>query len=88
MAFIASCIYIVGMLASVAFSLYPTLLPASTNPAYGLTVANAKAADYGLRIGLVWWVIGMALASGYTTYVYRGFTGKVRATNAGSHGSY
>ena len=68
----ASCAYIVGMLTSVAFSLYPNVLPASTNPSYGLTVANAKAADYGLKIGLIWWIIGMALAIGYTIYVYRG----------------
>ena len=60
-AFCASCAYIVGMLTSVAFSLYPNVLPASTNPIFGLTIANSKAADYGLKIGLIWWVIGMAL---------------------------
>jgi len=88
MAFIASCSYILGMLTSVALSLYPTLLPASTNPAYGITVGNAKAGDYGLRIGLVWWIIGMALASAYTIYVYRGFSEKVRSAADDSHGSY
>jgi cytochrome d ubiquinol oxidase subunit II len=76
------------MLTSVAFSLFPSLLPASTNASFGLTVGNAKAADYGLRIGLVWWIIGMALASGYTIYVYRGFAGKVPTGGTDSHGSY
>jgi len=79
-AFFASCAYLIGMLTSVTFSLYPNVLPASTNPEYGLTIANAKAADYGLKIGLIWWVIGMALATCYTVYVYRKFAGKVRAT--------
>lgn len=78
-AFVSSCGYIAGMLASVAFGLQPYLLPASTNPAYGLTVKNAEAPEYGLRIGLIWWVIGMALATSYTIYSYRRFSGKVGA---------
>ena len=65
--FLASCAYIVGMLTSVVFGLYPLVLPASTNPAYSLTVDNAKAADYGLRVGLAWWIVGMILVAAYTT---------------------
>ncbi len=75
--FLSSCAYILGMLTSVVFGLYPLVLPASTNPAYSLTVYNAKAGDYGLRVGLVWWIIGMLLASAYFIYVYRHFAGKV-----------
>ena len=76
--FLASCLYLVGMLTSVVFGLYPLVLPASTSPAYSLTIYNAKAADYGLRVGLIWWFIGMALATTYFVYVYRNFTGKVK----------
>jgi cytochrome d ubiquinol oxidase subunit II len=57
--------------------LYPLVLPASSNPAYSLTVTNAKAGDYGLRVGLVWWIVGMILATGYFIYLYRHFAGKV-----------
>jgi cytochrome d ubiquinol oxidase subunit II len=77
-AFLASCGYIVGMLTSVVFGLYPLVLPACTNPAYSLTVDNAKAADYGLRVGLVWWIIGMVLVTCYHVRVYRSFAGKVK----------
>ena len=77
-AFLSSCAYLLGMLTSVVFGVYPYVLPA-TNPAYSLTVYNAKAADYGLWIGIFWWVIGIALATGYFIYVYRRFTGKVTA---------
>ncbi len=77
-AFLASCAYLLGMLTSVVFGLYPHVLPASSNPAYGLTAQNAKAADYGLRIGLVWWIIGMILAGGYFVFLYRHFAGKVK----------
>jgi cytochrome d ubiquinol oxidase subunit II len=80
-AFYSSCIYLVGMLASVAFGLYPDVLPASTDPALSLTVENAKAADYGLKIGLVWWTIGIILATIYFVMVYRRFAGKVSASS-------
>ena len=81
--FLSSCLYLLGMLTSVAFGLYPYVLPASTNPDFGLTVHNAKAADYGLRIGLVWWIPGMALATGYFVYVYRKFSAKVTLSEEG-----
>jgi len=77
-AFLASCAYLVGMLSSVAFGLHPYVLPARPDPAYGLTVQNAKAADYGLRIGLVWWLMGMALVAAYSVFTYRRFAGKVQ----------
>jgi cytochrome d ubiquinol oxidase subunit II len=83
-AFLASCAYLAGMLTSVVFGVYPMVLPAR-NPLYSLTVASAKAADYGLRIGLAWWTIGIILASGYFTYVYRSFVGKV-VIERDSHG--
>lgn len=79
-AFGSCCAYLAGMLSSVAFSLYPHVLPATTNPFYGLTIANSKAADYGLKIGLIWWLIGMALACVYTVFSYRSFAGKIRAS--------
>ncbi|MCI0625979.1 MAG: cytochrome d ubiquinol oxidase subunit II [Acidobacteria bacterium] len=82
-AFLSSCAYIVGMLTSVAFGVYPYVLPSSVSPEYALTVHNAKAADYGLQVGLVWWAIGMALASGYFIYTYRHFAGKVRLDEEG-----
>ncbi len=75
-AFLGSCAYLAGMLTSVVFGVYPMVLPAR-DPAYALTVANAKAGDYGLKIGLAWWVIGILLATGYFTFVYRSFAGKV-----------
>jgi cytochrome d ubiquinol oxidase subunit II len=77
-AFLGSCAYLVGMLTSVAFGLYPLVLPASTQPAFSLTVHNAKAGEYGLRIGLIWWILGMILVTGYFIFTYRHFAGKVR----------
>jgi cytochrome d ubiquinol oxidase subunit II len=83
-AFLASCAYLAGMLTSVVFGVYPMVLPAR-NPVYSLTVTSAKAGAYGLKIGLVWWAIGMVLAAGYFTFVYRSFAGKV-VVDRDSHG--
>ncbi len=82
-AFLASCAYLTGMLSSAAFGLYPYVLPSITDRARGLTIHNAAAGEYGLRVGLVWWAIGMALVAVYFTYVYRRFAGKVRPDHAG-----
>jgi cytochrome d ubiquinol oxidase subunit II len=91
LAFGASAVYIVGMLTSVTFTLYPNVLPATTGVGNNLTVANAKAADYGLGIGLIWWVIGMALAVSYTIFNYTRFAGKIRIEDGdggGDHAKY
>jgi cytochrome d ubiquinol oxidase subunit II len=85
-AFLSSCAYLAGMLTSAAFGVYPLVLPARGNPDYSLTIENAKAGAYGLRIGLIWWVIGMALVTGYFVFVYRTFAGKVRS--GGDHEGY
>jgi len=76
-AFLSSCAYLAGMMSSAAFGIYPNVLPASTDPARALTVASAAAPASGLRIGLGWWTVGMALAIGYTVYAHRRFAGKV-----------
>jgi len=77
-AFLASCGYIVGMLVGAAFALYPMVLPASTDPAYSLTIYNTATGEHGMRVGFVWWGIGMVMATGYFVFVYRMFRGKVR----------
>jgi cytochrome d ubiquinol oxidase subunit II len=76
-AFLSSSAFIAGMLGATAFGLYPDLLPASTDPAYSLTVYNSAAKPYALGVGLNWWIIGILLALGYGTYLHVAFKGKV-----------
>jgi len=89
-AFTSSCAYIAGMLVGAAFGIYPYVLPASTDPSYSLTIYNTAAAEHGLRVGLIWWIPGMALALGYFQYLYRQFRGKVRLEpdSEVGHGGY
>jgi cytochrome bd ubiquinol oxidase subunit II len=51
-----------------------------------LTIYNSKAGDYGLKVGIVWWTIGIGLASGYFVYLYRSFRGKVALDENGDYG--
>lgn len=78
-AFLSSCLYLTGMLTSVVFGVYPYVLPSNGSPETALTVSNAAAAEYGLWIGLWWWIPGMALAGTYSFFVYRYFAGKVES---------
>jgi cytochrome d ubiquinol oxidase subunit II len=84
-AFAASSAAIGGLMASTAFSLYPNVLPA-VDPAHSLTVSNASSSQYGLTVGLVWWLIGIGLATTYFVLTYRLFRGKVRLDGAASGG--
>jgi len=76
-AFVASALYIVGMLVGAAFALYPVVLPASTDPARNLTIYNTAAGQHGLGVGFIWWCVAAVLALAYFTYVFRMFRGKV-----------
>jgi cytochrome d ubiquinol oxidase subunit II len=82
-AFLASCTYIVGMMASVAFGLYPWVLPAGPDPTHSLTVGGTATAAYGLRVGLAWWSVGMALVAAYFVYSYSRFVGGLREDEGG-----
>lgn len=76
-AFVASALYLASMLGGAAFALYPTLLPASTDPSYSLTIFNARTGAYSMTVGLVWWGIGITLATIYFVVLYRSFRGTV-----------
>lgn len=72
-AFVASSLFIVGLLTTAAAGLYPDLLPARGTGAPSLTVHNAASSHYALSVALVWWSIGMLLAATYFVVAYRTF---------------
>jgi cytochrome d ubiquinol oxidase subunit II len=82
-AFLSSAAYIIGMLTSVVFGAFPLVLPAVGDAALSLTVVNASAPHYGLRIGLLWFAPGILLTLGYHVFLYRKFAGKVRVEEGG-----
>lgn len=76
-AFVASSLYIAGMLVGAAFALYPVVLPARDRQ-FDLTITSTSAGLHGLKVGLVWWTLAALLALAYFTYIYRTFGGKVQ----------
>jgi cytochrome bd ubiquinol oxidase subunit II len=81
-AFLSSGAYILGMLTSTVFGVYPRVLP-GVDLANSLTIQNSAASDYGQAVGLVWWSIGMVFAAVYFVLIYRLFRGKVRLEDEG-----
>jgi len=80
-AFLSSGTFILGMLTSAAFSLYPIVLPA-VNRANNLTINNASASQYGLTVGLIWWSVGIVLAATYFIFTYRRFRSKITTASS------
>lgn len=76
-AFLSSRGYLIGMLTSAAFGVYPLLLPSSNNPSFSLSIHNSAAERYGLSSGLVWWIPGMLLAAAYAVFTYGRISGKL-----------
>ncbi|HEV2093500.1 MAG TPA: cytochrome d ubiquinol oxidase subunit II [Rubrobacter sp.] len=81
-AFLSSGTFILGMLASTVFGVYPRVLPA-VNPENSLTIQNAASSDYGQAVGIIWWSIGIVFAIVYFVLIYRMFRGKVRLEDEG-----
>ncbi len=76
-AFMGSCGYLMSMLVGAAAGLYPVLLPTVGTTGRNITIDRALAGEHSVRVGLVWWSIGITLALIYTATVYWMFRGKV-----------
>jgi cytochrome d ubiquinol oxidase subunit II len=70
-AFIASSLFIVGLLSTMAAGLYPNVLPALEGQPHSLTVDNGIAGETVLRTALIWWPLAIALAGFYFFLAYR-----------------
>jgi cytochrome d ubiquinol oxidase subunit II len=78
-AFLASSLFILGMLGSVACGMYPHILFSTTDPALSLTAFNAASDVYGLQAGLKWFALGFAFILACQLYAHLKFWGKVRS---------
>jgi cytochrome d ubiquinol oxidase subunit II len=77
-AFLASAMFLVGLLAATAACVYPTLIRSAGDPTRSLTALNASSGAHALQTGLWWWPLGFALAAGYVALLFRLHRGKVR----------
>lgn len=84
-AFLASCVYLAGMLGGAAVAAYPMVLPAR-DPRYSLTIYNTATGSHGMSVAMIWWPVGIVLVLVYFFYVYRTFRGKVALEGDGHYG--
>ena len=84
-AFLSSSAFLLGLVAATMAGSYPVWLRSTLDPADSLTAANSAAASYGLKVALVWWTVGMALAGAYYAFLFRSTRGKVDVHTEG-HG--
>ena len=70
---------IAGIIFSVGASMFPFIVPSSTDPRSSLTVWDASSSQLTLFIMLVCAVVFVPIILAYTTWVYRVMWGKVRA---------
>lgn len=82
-AFVGSAAFLLGVLAATATAVFPTMLRSTLNPAWSLTAVNASSSDHALRTGLLWWPVGLLLAAGYFTILFRLHRGKAQAAAEG-----
>jgi cytochrome d ubiquinol oxidase subunit II len=82
-AFLSSCLFLFGMMASIAFGMFPYLLPAIPGHEHAINIYNAGSGPYARTVALVWWIPGMVLVCAYFIYTYRKFAGRVRLDEEG-----
>ena len=85
--FIASALAVVGIVATVGVSMFPVILPSSTNPSQALTVFDASSSEATLRNMLIATAIFLPLVLVYTSWVYKVLWGKVTEEDVSSSGS-
>lgn len=76
-AFVFSAIAVIGIIATVGVSMFPFILPSSSNPSQSLLVWDSSSSSLTLLIMLVATVIFLPIILVYTAWVYRVLRGKV-----------
>jgi cytochrome d ubiquinol oxidase subunit II len=81
-AFLSSSAFLLCLMAATLAGNYPFWLRSTLDPAYSLTAVNAASERDALGVGMIWWSLGIILAVGYFSYVFRSFRGKVDILSA------
>lgn len=76
-AFFGTCLAVITTLLTAGGSMFPFIVPSSTDPASSLTVWDASASRYTLQLLFFATVILLPVVMAYTAWVYRVMRGKV-----------
>lgn len=78
-AFLASSVSIAALFGAVGSTIFPNLVRASNGASLSLSIFNASASQNSLTVILIIALLGMPVVLGYTIFIYRTFSGPVRA---------
>jgi cytochrome d ubiquinol oxidase subunit II len=76
-AFLSSSAFLFGLMAATMAGNYPYWLRSTVDPSFGLTAAKTASGNYGLRVALVWFAVGITLVIGYFVNLFRWIRVKV-----------
>ncbi len=76
-AFVASALSVTGVILTAGFSLFPFIMPSSSNPASSLTVWDAVSSHRTLQVMFWVVVVFLPIVLAYTSWVYRVLRGKI-----------
>lgn len=76
-AFVASALSVTGVILTAGFSLFPFIMPSSSNPASSLTVWDAVSSHRALQVMFWVVVVFLPIVLAYTSWVYRVLRGKI-----------
>ncbi|MBP1840703.1 cytochrome d ubiquinol oxidase subunit II [Formosa algae] len=83
--FVYSSLFLFGGLTSTVASIFPKVLPSTNNINPDLTLYNVAAHEYGLNVGVYWFVIAAVLVAAYMFIQYKVFNGKMDDVGYGEH---
>jgi cytochrome d ubiquinol oxidase subunit II len=72
--------FIAGLMTAGAAGVFPIMLHSTLAPENSLSAFQNAAAGNGLVIALVWWPLSLIFAAAYFIFIYRHYTGKVKAS--------
>ncbi|WP_293881103.1 cytochrome d ubiquinol oxidase subunit II [Sphingobacterium sp. UBA1498] len=85
MGFLFSSLFILGSFATTVASMFPILLPSTNDVNPSLTIQNTAAHEYGLSVGLGWFIVAAILVIAYFIIQFRVFKGKLDNVGYGEH---
>jgi cytochrome d ubiquinol oxidase subunit II len=83
--FLFSSLFLFGGLISTTASIFPKVLPSTNQVNPSLTIYNAAAGEYGLSVGVRWFLVALVLVIIYMIVQYRIFKGKMDDIGYGEH---
>ncbi|WP_147678702.1 cytochrome d ubiquinol oxidase subunit II [Algibacter pacificus] len=83
--FLFSSLFLFGGLTTTVASIFPKVLPSTNSINPDLTLYNVAAHEYGLSIGIYWFVIAVILVAVYMFIQYKVFSGKMDDVGYGEH---